>query len=76
MRSLLAVAVIAITSFTSAQPLFGVLPLDIGGLLSSLGPAPATDSRFTNFQPAGPGDGKPDAADSMVLKTGWLTCYP
>ncbi|KAH7094493.1 Peroxidase, family 2-domain-containing protein [Paraphoma chrysanthemicola] len=32
------------------------LPLDIGGLLSSLHPAPANDPRFTNFSPPGAGD--------------------
>lgn len=31
--------------------------LDIPGLLSSLGPAPANDPRFTNFQKPGPNDG-------------------
>lgn len=33
------------------------LPLDIGGLLSSLHPASPNDPRFTNFDPPGPGDG-------------------
>lgn len=34
------------------------LPLDIGVLLKSLAPAPVNDPRFTNFKPAGSGDGK------------------
>lgn len=33
------------------------LPLDIGALLRSLGPANANDPRFRNFKPAGSGDG-------------------
>lgn len=33
------------------------LPLDIGSLLKSLGPAPANDPRFTDFHPPGTGDG-------------------
>jgi len=44
-----------LSSTSSAAPLLG-LPLDIGSLLSSLKPAAANDQRFTNFQPAGPGD--------------------
>ncbi|KAF3005194.1 hypothetical protein E8E13_010751 [Curvularia kusanoi] len=32
------------------------LPLDIGALLKSLGPAPANDPRFTTFTPPGSGD--------------------
>lgn len=51
------VLVITTTRVTSAQDLLG-LPLDIAGLPSSLGPAPANDARFTNFQPPGSGDGK------------------
>lgn len=34
------------------------LPLDISGLLKSLKPASDNDPRFTNFKPAGAGDGK------------------
>jgi hypothetical protein len=44
------------TSISSAQSLLG-LPLDIGTLLSSLKPAADNDPRFTNFKPAGSGDG-------------------
>jgi hypothetical protein len=40
----------------SAQSLLG-LPLDIGALLSSLKPAASNDPRFTDFHPAGSGDG-------------------
>ncbi|KAF2032120.1 Cloroperoxidase [Setomelanomma holmii] len=47
--------VLAVASVTSAQGLLG-LPLDIGELLSSLGPAPANDPRFTDFHPPGTGD--------------------
>jgi hypothetical protein len=54
MRSSLAIALL--TGVTSASPLLG-LPLDIGGLLSSLKPAAANDPRFKNFKPAGSGDG-------------------
>ncbi|KAJ4982758.1 chloroperoxidase-like protein [Stagonosporopsis vannaccii] len=34
------------------------LPLDIGALLRSLGPANANDPRFKNFKPAGSGDAR------------------
>jgi hypothetical protein len=54
MRSTLAIALL--TGVTSASPLLS-LPLDIGGLLSSLKPAAANDPRFKDFRPAGSGDG-------------------
>ncbi|KAL6712178.1 hypothetical protein ACN47E_000055 [Coniothyrium glycines] len=48
-------AVLACSCSAAAQGLLG-LPLGIGELLSSLGPAAANDPRFKNWQPAGAGD--------------------
>ena len=56
----LAIVVSVFTAGVAAHPQGGSLlglPLDIGSLLKSLGPAPANDPRFTNFKPAGSGDG-------------------
>jgi hypothetical protein len=50
------VLVASVTAHPQGGSLLG-LPLDVGALLKSLGPAPANDPRFTNFQPAGHGDG-------------------
>ncbi len=47
-------SVVAFTSLTSARPLLG---LDIGSFLSSLKPASDDDSRWTDFQHPGVGDG-------------------
>ncbi|KAK5109492.1 hypothetical protein LTR62_006944 [Meristemomyces frigidus] len=49
MRSTILTASLSYIGFAAAQ-------LNIGSLLSGLGPAPATDPRFTNFQPPGEGD--------------------
>jgi hypothetical protein len=50
-----AIAVNGLLSGASAQ-LLG-LDLDIEGLLKSLGPAPASDPRFTTWTAPGPHDG-------------------
>jgi hypothetical protein len=42
--------------------------LDIPGLLASLAPAPAGDSRFTTFTPPGHGDGKPASIHSILIR--------
>jgi hypothetical protein len=55
MRSSLVVALVT-ASITSAQGLLG-LPLDTAELLSTLKPAADNDPRFTDFKPAGSGDG-------------------
>ncbi|KAI8942801.1 hypothetical protein NX059_000844 [Plenodomus lindquistii] len=49
------IALLACVATTHAQSLLD-LPLDIATLLSSLGPAPPTDPRFTTFTPPGPND--------------------
>ncbi|KAH6865929.1 Peroxidase, family 2-domain-containing protein [Alternaria rosae] len=53
MRSTLALTLLA--AVVSAEGLLD-LPLDIGALLSSLSPAPASDPRWTDWHPAGSGD--------------------
>lgn len=50
------VLVVSVAAHPQGGSLLG-LPLDISALLKSLGPAPANDPRFTNFHPAGSGDG-------------------
>ncbi|KAF2131805.1 Cloroperoxidase [Dothidotthia symphoricarpi CBS 119687] len=58
MRTSIIAGVGALVGSVTALPqgnLLG-LPLDIATLLKSLGPAPASDPRFTNFKPAGSGD--------------------
>ena len=50
------VLVVSVAAHPRGGSLLG-LPLDISALLKSLGPAPANDPRFTNFHPAGSGDG-------------------
>jgi hypothetical protein len=42
--------------------------LDIPGLLASLAPAPADDSRFTTFTPPGHGDGKPASILPILIR--------
>ena len=64
MRSTFAITLLA--SVVSAKGLLG-LPLDIGALLSSLGPAPANDPRWTDFHPAGTGDGTPPLIPSSII---------
>jgi hypothetical protein len=44
--------------------------LDIPGLLASLAPAPAGDSRFTTFTPPGHDDGKPASIPSILIRGG------
>lgn len=46
----------SVTAHPQGGSLLGILPLDIGALLKSLGPAPASDPRFTTFTPPGSGD--------------------
>lgn len=57
MRSSLIVS-LAIATVVNAQGLLN-LPAGVGELLATLKPASANDPRFTNFQPAGSGDGMP-----------------
>jgi hypothetical protein len=42
--------------------------LDIPGLLASLAPAPAGDSRFTTFTPPGHGDGESASLLSILIR--------
>jgi hypothetical protein len=56
MRFSITTTVLMSAGFSSAQSVLG-LPLDIGTLLSSLKPAASNDPRFTDFHPAGSGDG-------------------
>ena len=56
----LTVVATSLAAVVTAHPQGGSLlgiPLDIGALLKSLGPAPASDPRFTTFTPPGSGDG-------------------
>lgn len=48
----LSTATAALSFFAAANA-----QLNISALLAGLGPAPAGDPRFTDFQPPGPGDG-------------------
>jgi hypothetical protein len=50
------VLIASVAAHPQGNSLLG-LPLDISALLKSLGPAPASDPRFTDFHPAGSGDG-------------------
>jgi hypothetical protein len=56
MRSSPLVAALATASIASTKGLLG-LPLDVGTLLATLKPAAENDPRFTDFHPAGNGDG-------------------
>ena len=56
MSSLLYIAVVPLLASTAAASLLS--GLSVTSLLSSLGPAPANDPRFTNFVAPGHGDGQ------------------
>lgn len=65
------ISVLATISYVTALPALQAAPgLDIPALLASLGPAPATDKRFTNWTPPGPNDGEPlHPSPNMTLLT-------
>lgn len=57
MKTTSAIALLAAFTGVNALPSANAPTLNIPALLASLGPAPATDPRFTNWKGPGPGDG-------------------